>query len=284
MLVRILTIAGVVSVEEKIRELEAEIRNTPHNKSSEGHIMYLKRRIALLRDEVTAQKRKKKAGKRESVKKTGDAMVAILGPRYTGKTTLLGKLSPKISAHASFNLGTLIHKGANIQILDVSNITSENLSLIRESDLILFLADAFSSDIEGVKKELDDVGVDTSEDRIIKVINKVDMAEKAEVGSAFYISAEKGINLENLKDFIYERLRLMRIYLKPARAQSTGEPMILRSGATLSDVCRGIHTDMLRRFRYAQVWGKSVKYGGQRVGLEHKLMDGDVVTILASRY
>jgi ribosome-interacting GTPase 1 len=284
MFAQILTIAGVISVEDKIRELEAEIRNTPHNKSSEGHIMYLKRRISLLRDEVTAQKRKKKAGKRESVKKTGDAMVAILGPRYTGKTTLLGKLAPKISTHASFNLGTLIYKGANIQLLDVSNLTSDNLSLIRESDLILFLADAFNSDIEGVKRELDDVGVDTSKDRILKVINKVDMAEKTEGSSAFYISAEKGINLESLKDLIYERLHLMRIYLKPVRARSSGEPMILRHGARLSDVCRGIHTDMLRRFKYAQVWGKSVKYGGQRVGLEHKLMDGDVVTILSSRY
>jgi ribosome-interacting GTPase 1 len=37
---------------------------------------------------------------------------------------------------------------------------------------------------------------------------------------------------------------------------------------------------------YAQrgrVWGGSVKHPGQRVGLPHKLIDGDLVTIITAR-
>jgi ribosome-interacting GTPase 1 len=36
---------------------------------------------------------------------------------------------------------------------------------------------------------------------------------------------------------------------------------------------------MLRDFRYAQVWGMSAKFGGQKVGADHQLIDEDVLTI-----
>jgi len=34
------------------------------------------------------------------------------------------------------------------------------------------------------------------------------------------------------------------------------------------------------RFRYARVWGHSVKHPGQRVGLLHRLKEGDLLTII----
>jgi ribosome-interacting GTPase 1 len=34
---------------------------------------------------------------------------------------------------------------------------------------------------------------------------------------------------------------------------------------------------MLKDFRYAMVWGSSVKYNPQKVGKEHQLIDEDVV-------
>jgi ribosome-interacting GTPase 1 len=37
---------------------------------------------------------------------------------------------------------------------------------------------------------------------------------------------------------------------------------------------------MVREFRFSYVWGKSAKFGGQKVGLDHKLLDEDILTII----
>jgi ribosome-interacting GTPase 1 len=47
------------------------------------------------------------------------------------------------------------------------------------------------------------------------------------------------------------------------------------------DLAKKIHKDFAKNFRYARVWGKSVKFPGQRVGADHVLEDGDIVEIHA---
>ena len=58
------------------------------------------------------------------------------------------------------------------------------------------------------------------------------------------------------------------------------QPLILKRGGTVGDVCDHLHKDFRRKFRYALVWGASVKFGGQRVGVDHTLAEGDVLTIV----
>jgi hypothetical protein len=55
--------------------------------------------------------------------------------------------------------------------------------------------------------------------------------------------------------------------------------MILRKGATVLEVCKKIHKDFITNFRSAQVWGNSVEYPGQNVGVNHELEDGDIIRI-----
>ena len=61
------------------------------------------------------------------------------------------------------------------------------------------------------------------------------------------------------------------------------EPLIIRNGNSVLDVCNKLHRKLRKDFRYALVWGKSVKFGGQRVGLNHILEDEDVLTIIKTR-
>jgi len=55
--------------------------------------------------------------------------------------------------------------------------------------------------------------------------------------------------------------------------------LIIRNGSNVGTVCNKIHRKMVRDFKYAQVWGRSAKFGGQKVGLDHIMMDEDVLTI-----
>ncbi len=119
----------------------------------------------------------------------------------------------------------------------------------------------------------------------IVVINKIDLGEDLLNGKLIRkgwiaVSAEKGINLEELKNEIFQKLNLIRVYLKPRDGKTDfSEPLVIRKGSTVRDVCERIHRDFVSSFRYAKIWGKSVKFPGQRVGLDHKLEDGDMVSV-----
>jgi len=127
----------------------------------------------------------------------------------------------------------------------------------------------------------------------IVVVNKVDLvdpsARKAiedDITERFgmdpiMISAQTKYNIEVLKEEIYRSLGFMRVYLKPQSGQADlEEPLIVRTDSTVEDVCRKLHRDFVDRFRYARVWGDSVKHPGQRVGLPHLLHEGDLLTII----
>jgi ribosome-interacting GTPase 1 len=94
------------------------------------------------------------------------------------------------------------------------------------------------------------------------------------------VSADSGINIDVLKEAIYQRLGFIRVYMRPRGGETDfKEPLIIKNGATVQDVCNKIHRNMTKNFRYGLVWGKSAKFAGQKVGLDHKLADEDVLTI-----
>ena len=95
------------------------------------------------------------------------------------------------------------------------------------------------------------------------------------------VSADSGFNIDVLKEAIYQRLGFIRVYMRPKGGETDfKEPLIIKNGATVQDVCNKIHRNMAKNFRYGLVWGKSAKFAGQKVGLDHKLADEDVLTIV----
>ncbi|HEX9815900.1 MAG TPA: TGS domain-containing protein, partial [Candidatus Thermoplasmatota archaeon] len=97
-------------------------------------------------------------------------------------------------------------------------------------------------------------------------------------------SASKGIGTEALQEAIYQRLKFIRIYLRPQGGETDfKDPLVVKYGSDIGAVCDMLHRDMRRDFRYAQVWGKSAKFPGQTLGLDHILTDEDVLTLILRR-
>ncbi|MFT4244490.1 MAG: OBG GTPase family GTP-binding protein [Candidatus Woesearchaeota archaeon] len=98
----------------------------------------------------------------------------------------------------------------------------------------------------------------------------------------FGISAEAEVNIEKFKDFIWDQLGFMWIYLKEQRKDPDLEkPLVVMQGDTVKDVCEKIHKDMLDKFKYAKLKGTSAKFDWQRVALEHKVEHEDIIEIYA---
>jgi small GTP-binding protein len=116
------------------------------------------------------------------------------------------------------------------------------------------------------------------------VLSKMDLIKPNQLKVPFEyvpIAAESGRGIEELKKEIYERLDLIHIYTKRRGEKADlEEPMVVRKGITVGETCDKLHRDLRKEFRYALVWGKSVKHQPQRVGLSHILADGDVVQIV----
>jgi ribosome-interacting GTPase 1 len=93
------------------------------------------------------------------------------------------------------------------------------------------------------------------------------------------VSVTTGRNLERLKQVIFERLDLIRVYSKPPGKEPDLEtPFVLRKGGTVEEFAGKIHQDFLQKLKSARVWGAAV-YDGQMVGRDHILHDGDVVEL-----
>ena len=126
----------------------------------------------------------------------------------------------------------------------------------------------------------------------ITILNKIDLVDEKflkdvskKLKTDFIpTSADSNKNINQLKERIYNELQFIRVYLRPKGGETDfKEPLIVRKGNTVADVCNKLHRNMKKDFRFGLVWGKSVKFGGQRVSLNHVLIDEDVLTVVKKR-
>ncbi|MHA2031404.1 MAG: OBG GTPase family GTP-binding protein [Candidatus Kariarchaeaceae archaeon] len=122
------------------------------------------------------------------------------------------------------------------------------------------------------------------------LVNKIDLADddklqllQEQYPHASFISAESGLNIDELKDRIFNKLHLIKLYLRPHGGETDyEEPLIVRFGSTVGDICDKLHRKFRDEFKFARVWGTSVRHPGQKVSLNHPLEDEDVLTIVRS--
>ncbi len=125
------------------------------------------------------------------------------------------------------------------------------------------------------------------------VLTKVDMVNKEQLkeardlckdGKTIEVSAPTKKGIIKLKNQIYNSLDFISVFMKPQGEKADlEEPMVVRKGTTIAEICQRLHRDFTRKFRYSQVWGPSAKFPGQTVGLNHEVKDRDVVSIITHR-
>ncbi len=165
-----------LTIEEQIKELEDEIANTKYNKATQAHIGKLKAKIARLSAEVEKRRSAKGTTKGYSVKKAGNATVALIGFPSVGKSTLLNQLTDAKSEVGDYHFttldvvpGVMEHKHAKIQILDMPGLIRdasrgkgrgrEVIAAARSADVILFVVDVFDPHLHVLLKELEDAAI-----------------------------------------------------------------------------------------------------------------------------
>lgn len=122
----------------------------------------------------------------------------------------------------------------------------------------------------------------------IYVLNKIDTISIQEldlldrVPHYVPVCADKEWNFDELLEKVWKYLDMIRVYTKPkGQIPDYDSPVVLpRSKATVENFCMRIHKGLVPQFKYAWVWGASVKHTPQKVGLDHVLCDEDVVQII----
>lgn len=120
-----------------------------------------------------------------------------------------------------------------------------------------------------------------SENRVyiptIWVVNKVDEEPnyKDQIdGEYVAISADKMTGIDELIAEIWKQLKFVTVYLvKPDEDIEKGDPIIMKEGETLKDVCMKIGPDFAESRKIAKIWGKGAKFPGQEVSFDTKVLD-----------
>jgi small GTP-binding protein len=316
------------TIPEKIEALEHMLAVIPKHKGTEHMRADLRRRLSKLRQEAQQTVKGASGREALlHVDRQGAGQVALAGAPNTGKSALVGALTHAHPAVAEYPFttqlplpGMMPYGGIQIQLVDTPPVTVEYYEpwqgdLIRRADAALLVADlaedALLEQVEEVLERLRQSKVvlcaeppPTREPFVaylptLLVANKSDAPGAGERGGIlrefygdrfplFPVSAQTGEGLEALRETIFRRLEIMRVFSKPpGKPPDLDTPFVLKQGSTVLDLAGMVHKDFLTGLKSSRVWGSpisagpsgSAKYPGQAVERDHVLADGDVVEL-----
>ncbi|KAH8054697.1 GTP binding protein [Aureococcus anophagefferens] len=98
------------------------------------------------------------------------------------------------------------------------------------------------------------------------------------------ISSRDNWNIDDLMENIWQQCNMMRVYTKPkGQVPDYDEPVVLHASNPTVEPCNRIHKAIMPLFKYAWVWGSSVRHQPQKVGKDHVLADEDVIQVIKRR-
>ncbi|MEK6940540.1 MAG: GTPase [Nanoarchaeota archaeon] len=157
---------------EKIKALEAMLKEAPSHKGAETLRAALRSRLAKLKD---LSEKEKKTGARQAtgLKKEGTASISIIGLTNSGKSTFLSKITnakPKIAEYPyttkEIEVGIFEYEGVKLQLIEIPAINKnfmnkprgrEIMSIVRSTNMIILLV--IGNEEEMLKEELHDAGI-----------------------------------------------------------------------------------------------------------------------------
>jgi small GTP-binding protein len=303
---------------EKIACLEELLGAIPKHKGTDKLRAGYRRRLSKLKTASQTKKKVSKRDSAFQIDKEGAGQVVVIGPTNVGKSALVAALTnatPEVS-NAPFTTwmptpGMMHMENIQLQLIDTPSLNRdyvepELLDLIRRADLVLLVVDVQTYPVQ----QLEDTIAILQEHRILPhhwkdryaeqrrltfvpllvLANKNDDENTDEVFDIFCqlleddwpllpVSATTGRNLDRLRQAVFERLDIVRIYSKPpGKEPDFSEPFVLRKGGTVAEFAEKIHQDFFEKLKMVRVWGSGV-YDGQMVSRDHVLHDGDVVEL-----
>jgi len=245
------------TIQEKLKALQKMYATVPKHKSSEALQKEIKTKISKYKALIEREKSQKKGSKTKfSIKKEGAATIGLVGTPLSGKTKFLSSLTNM--KQEELNKGILDYHGIKIQIIEIPSIQKDFeetkngpalLGIIRNTDLLMVF---FNNPDE---KRLLDSELDGFKN-IPKLIYN---------------------NQDNIKDLIWKKLGLIKIYTKQPGKEKEYPPLALEKNSKVEVFARNIHKDFVKKLKFARIWGPSAKFPGQVVNLKHVLKDEDIV-------
>ncbi len=304
--------------EEKIEFLEEMLTTVPKHKGTDHLRADLRRKLSKLKEAAQSAKGKTRHESVFSVEKEGAGRVAVIGAPNVGKSALLDALThatPKIDEYPFTTWapqpGMMPVLDIQIQLIDTPAVSREHVEpelfgLIRTTELALVVVDVQGAPIA----QLEETAAILAEHHIVLrdavtevpegmrhppmptlvLANKCDDEECDENYAMVVellegrwdimpVSARTGRNLERLKQTVFDRLGIMRVYSKiPGHDPDMGAPFVLKTGGTVLDFAEKVHKDFAENLKSARVWGTGV-HDGQMAGRDHVLHDGDIVEL-----
>ncbi len=303
---------------ERIACLEELISTVPKHKGTDHLRADLRRQLSRLREEAQRKKHDSHHQQAFHVEKEGAGQAVLVGATNTGKSALVAALTnaePEVS-EAPYTTwipspGMMAVEDIQVQLVDTPPLEPGIVEpvlfdLIRHADLLLLVVDLQTDPLQQLQNTsnllaehriapLGMKGRGVDEERIVflptlVLVNKCDdgsLDETFEIFCALFegecpvvpVSAKTGRGFDLLKQKVYERLDIVRVYARPpGKDPDLEKPFVLKKGSTIIDLARKIHRDFYDNLKSARVWGSSA-FDGQPVQRDYILQDGDIVEL-----
>ena len=295
---------------DKLKTLEEMLRTIPKHKGTEKMQADIKRRISRLRKESAKKKSVVVQRPHWYVEREGAGQVVLCGPPNGGKSQLLANLTnvePEVADYPFTTRTTLPGMmpvlDIQIQLVDTPPLAADlvepwQLAMIQQADIALVVFDVNDPELleqtEFILEQLSSRQIRLQGDQrphVLVLGNKTDRPQGQENFTAWEelyrerfrpqaFSAQSEAHLEALRSQLFDTLGIVRVYTKAPgkKPEKNPTPYVLQKGCTVLDAAASVHKDLVSRFKFARIWGKT-KFDGQMVEREYQLEDGDLIEI-----